>query len=167
MSDGESVHSSAILSKAATGGRRGLKLNKRTQTNIYFQVLIRTSSGISISRKGALKLVNLSSLKIIHLKEQRYTFAKSRNFADVCMVGTQTSPLPYTRLENFETSRSLTLITFQQIILKHSNFTSSGAICSGVDGFSPTGPYQNLRKQCNGLKERFSQGQKRSFPGNL
>ena len=165
MSDGESVHSSAILSKAATGGRRGLKLNKRTQSNIYFQVLIRTSSGISISRKGALKLVNLSSLKIIHLKEQRYTFAKSRNFADVCMVGTQTSPLPYTRLENFETSRNLTLITFQQIIL--SNFTSSGAICSGVDGFSPTGPYQNLRKQCNGLKERFSQGQKRSFPGNL
>ena len=112
MSDGESVHSRAILSKAATGGRRGLKLNKRTQSNIYFQVLIRTSSGISISRKGALKLVNLSSLKIIHLKEQRYTFAKSRNFADVCMVGTQTSPLPYTRLENFETSRSLTLITF-------------------------------------------------------
>ena len=77
MSDGESVHSSAILSKAATGGRRGLKLNKRAQTNIYFQVLIRTSSGISISRKSALKLVNLPSLKIIHLKEQRYTFAKS------------------------------------------------------------------------------------------
>ena len=87
MSDGESVHSSAILSKAATGGRRGLKLNKRTQTNIYFQVLIRTSSRISISRKSALKLVNLPSLKIIYLKEQRYTFAKSRNFADVCMVG--------------------------------------------------------------------------------
>lgn len=86
MSDGESVHSSAILSKAATGGRRGLKLNKRAQTNIYFQVLIRTSSGISISRKSALKLVNLPSLKIIHLKEQRYTFAKSRNFADVCMA---------------------------------------------------------------------------------
>ena len=87
MSDGESVHSSAILSKAATGGRRGLKLNKRAQTNIYFQVLIRTSSGISISRKSALNLVNLPSLKIIHLEEQRYTFAKSRNFADVCMVG--------------------------------------------------------------------------------
>lgn len=86
MSDGESVHSSAILSKAATGGRRGLKL-KRTKTNIYFQVLIRTSSGISISRKSALKLVNVPSLKIIHFKEQRYTFAKSRNFADVCMLG--------------------------------------------------------------------------------
>ena len=56
MSDGESVHSSAILSKAATGGRRGLKLNKRKQTNIYFQGLIRTSSGISISRKSALKV---------------------------------------------------------------------------------------------------------------
>ena len=78
MSDGESVHSSAILSKAATGERRGLKLNKRKQTNIYFQVLIRTSSGISISTKSALKLVNLPRLKIIrHLKEQRYTFAKS------------------------------------------------------------------------------------------
>ena len=78
MSDGESIHSSAILSKAATGGRRELKLNKRKQTNIYFQVLIRTSSGISISRKSALKLVNLPRLKIIrHLKEQRYTFAKS------------------------------------------------------------------------------------------
>ena len=87
MSDGKRVHSSAILSKAATGGRRGLKLNKRTQTNIYFQVLIRTSAEISISRKSALKLINLPSLKMIHLKKQRYTFAKSRNFADVCMVG--------------------------------------------------------------------------------
>ena len=74
MSDGESVHSSAILSKAATGGRRGLKLNKRTQNNIYFQVLIRTSSGISISRKSTFKLVN------------------SRNFEDVCMVGDTNLP---------------------------------------------------------------------------
>ena len=97
MSDGESVHSSAILSKAATGGRRGLKLSKRKQTNIYFQVLIRTSSGISISRKSALKLVNLPCLKIIrHLKEQKYTPLQSREILQTfAWWGTQTTPSPY------------------------------------------------------------------------
>ena len=159
MSDGESVHSRAILSKAATGGRRGLKMNKRKQTNIYFQVLIRTSSGISISRKSALKLVNLPRLKIIrHLKEQRYTFAKSWNFADVCTVGDTNFPSTIQM-----SSRSFLFVSFQHITLKHGNFT----IFSGVAGFSPTGPSQNLRKPWNGVMDRFSQGQKRSFRGNF
>lgn len=163
MSDGESVHSSAILSKAATGGRRGLKLNKRKQTNIYFQVLIRTSSGISISRKSALNLVNLPRLKIIrYLKEQRYTFAKSWNFADVCMVGD--TNFPSTKQMS---SRSFLFVSFQHITLNHGNFTSSGAICSGVDGFSPTGPCQNLSKPWNGVMDRFNQGQKWSFRENF
>ena len=150
MSDGESVHSSAILSKAATGGRRGLKLNKRTQTNIYFQVLIRTSSGISISRKSAFKLVNLPSLKIIHLKEQRYTFCKVAKFCRRLHGGGHKLPLHQTNV--WKIHEALSFVTFQQITLKQGNFTSSGAICSGVDGFSPTGPCQNLKtvEWCNG-----------------
>ena len=89
MSDGESVHSSAILSKVTTGGRRGLKLNKRTQNNIYFQVLMRTSlEKISIARKSPLKLVYFPSLKMI----PRFEGAKSRNFTEVCMVGVTNFP---------------------------------------------------------------------------
>ena len=55
-----------------------------------FQGLIKTSKRISVvtAGKNALRLGNLPSLKVIYVQsERRYRTTRSRNFTDVCIVG--------------------------------------------------------------------------------